>query len=172
MTNEGASLIVRLWRRTIWHPAAIPPEEWKYRSLKRVWLPVYDVIVMVTGIWAVWYASPILRTWLPDDAIDVIGSLFVLAGFACLLGIAFPRLWKIEIVGKILVLAFLSTYAGMIWVLNVQGDAASGFVSFVVCLGLPLLFFRLMLLGEEIKQRRVDDEAEAARAAEGEETSE
>lgn len=45
-------MLCRLWRASIWAPGAIPPEEWKYRNLKRVALPVYDAIAVLAGVHA------------------------------------------------------------------------------------------------------------------------
>jgi hypothetical protein len=150
--------LVRAWEASIWHPAAIPPEEWKYRTLKRIWLPVYDVLVMFTGLWAIlWGGSPLLRRMLPDDVIQMIGVLLMFVGFAALMGIAFPRFWRIEILAKIALVTLLTSYAASVWIFNLLGDLSSGLVSFIVCLGIPLALFRLQLLGEEIKERREDE---------------
>lgn len=148
-------MISRLWRRSIWHPDSISPEEWKYRWLKRVWLPVYDLFAIGAGIWAAIFGSSILYHLLGDTgAVDALGIAFAFVAFICLMGVIFPELYKIEIVGKIALIGMLGAYAGSIIAFNANGDSTSWFVAFIVVMTLPLPLFRLNLLGEEIKERR------------------
>lgn len=147
-------------RASIWHPDAIPPDEWKFRSLKRVWLPVYDVIVVLAGIWATVFGSPILHRLFPEDVIDLMGTTLTISAVVCLLGVAFPRLWRVEIAGKVVLVALLGGYAIAVMFFRTNPDPSAGFVVFVLLLALPTPLFRLNLLGEEIKDRR-DDESES-----------
>lgn len=143
-----------LWRASIWHPDAIPPEEWKYRSLKRVWLPVYDLVTIGAGIWATLFGSPVLYELFGEPVIDAMGMLLTLVAAICLFGVAFPRLWRWEIGGKALLVALLAAYAGAVVLFRANPAASAGFVAFIIVLALPLPSFRLILLGEEIKERR------------------
>lgn len=149
-----------LYRASIWHPDAIPPDEWKYRSLKRVWLPVYDVIVVLMGIWALGWGSRLLNELFAPDLLDALGFTLASLGAVCFLGVAFPRLYVVEIVGKTLLIGMLGGYAAAVWATSDIGIAA-GFVVWALTLGLPLPLFRLGLLGEEIKERREDASEEA-----------
>lgn len=142
-----------LCRASIWHPDAIPPDEWKYRNLKRVWLPLFDLIVFGAGLWALIYGSPLLHRLFREEVIDVVGGLLAAVALICLFGVVFPRLWKIEIAGKITMLALLSAYAAAIIFYRANPDPSAGFVVFVIFTGFPLPLFRLTLLGEEIKER-------------------
>jgi len=145
----------RIWRRSIWHPDSITPDEWKFRWLKRIWLPAYDLFAIAAGIWAAAFGSPILYHLLGDTgAVDALGIVFAGIATACLLGVAFPDLYKLEIASKILLVSALGAYAAAIVIFNAQGDSTSWFVAFVVLMTLPLPLFRLNLLGEEIKERR------------------
>lgn len=144
----------KLWEASIWHRDAIPPEEFKYRSLKRVWLPVYDLIVMGAGIWATIFGSPLLHRLFPDDVIDLMGVLLAAAAFVCLCGVSFPRLWRVEIMGKIILVALLAAYAASVALFRLDPDPSAGFVVLVLILALPLPLFVLTLRGEEIKERR------------------
>lgn len=147
----------RLWRASIWHPDAIPPDEWKYRSLKRVWLPTYDLIAILAGIWATALGSPVLHALFEENVIDVLGMLLTAVATVCLFGVAFPRLWRWEIAGKVLLVGLLAAYAASVVFFRTNPDPSSGFVAFIIILALPLPIFRLTLLGEEIKERREDD---------------
>jgi hypothetical protein len=148
-----------LYEASIWHPDAIPPDEWKYRNLKRVWLPAYDLTAIGAGLWAAAFGSPLLHTLFDEPVIDLMGWLLSVVAFVCLLGVAFPRLWRWEIGGKVTLMALLGTYAFIVAAFRTNPDPAAGFVAFVLVLALPLPLFRLTLLGEEIKERRDEEDA-------------
>ena len=143
-----------LWRRSIWHPNAIPPDEWKFRNLKRVWLPVYDLIAMWAGMQAVTFGSSILNRLFTPTLVDILGGALVAVAGVCLAGVIFPRLWLVEIVGKLLLVGLI---AGYITVILLFSENPNLFVVGMLSFGLPLAFFRLSLLGEEWKERQVDD---------------
>lgn len=151
-------MLRRLWCASIWHPDAIPPDEWKYRALKRVWLPFFDVLAFGAGLWAFMFGSPLLHRMFSEPVIDALGALLALAALVCLAGVAFPAMWRAEIGGKIVMLALLGGYAGAVLLFRTDPDPATGFVAFVIALCFPLPLFRLGLLGEEIKERRQGDE--------------
>lgn len=143
----------RLARASIWHPAAIPPDEWKFRNLKRVWLPLYDAIAVFAGIQAIAYGSSMLNRLFSPSMVDVLGLLLTVTAVVCFLGVAFPALWRVEIVGKIVLVALIASYVVAI-IAFAKPPGPSLFVVGMLTFGLPLAFFRLNLLGEEIKERR------------------
>lgn len=148
------AVVRRLYGASIWHPDAIPPDEWKFRSLKRVWLPVYDLLAIGAGVWAALFGSPLLHELFEEPVIDVMGAMLTVVATVCLMGIAFPLLWRWEIGGKVLLVALLGAYAAAVVLFRSNPSPEAGFVAFVVILALPLPIFRLSLLGEEIKERR------------------
>lgn len=154
----------RLWRATIWHRDAIPPEEHKYRQLKRVYLPLYDGILVAAGLWATAYGSPVLHRLFSDDTVDVMGMALAVAGMVCFSGIAIPSFWLIEFIGKTVVIMLLGGYAGAVTLFRTNPDPSAGFIVFILALGLIPPFIRLTILGEEIKERRAEAAAEAAHA--------
>lgn len=148
----------RLFAASIWAPGAIPPEEWKYRNLKRLWLPLYDLIAIYAGAQAMLFGSTILNRLFAPFVIDVLGLAMVIVATVCLAGVAFPRLWPVEIVGKSLLVALVAGYVTTILLFS-ESPTPNLFVVGMLTWGLPLAFFRLNLLGEEIKERRDEEEA-------------
>ena len=144
-------------RGTIWHPDAISPDEWKFRNLMRVALPVYDAIVVGAGVWAMLWGSPILHRLFPEQVIVILGALLAVAGIACGVGAVFPALWRLEVMSKVALVALLGTYAVVVLLFRSSPDPSSAFVVFILLLALPLPLFRLSLLGEDIKERREED---------------
>lgn len=150
-------LLRRVGRATIWHPDAIDVDEYKFRSLKRVWLPLYDAVAIGAGLWAALYGSPILRSLFDGPVITSMGVGLMLIATVCLMGVVFPALWRWEIVGKVALVALLASYAAAVVWFRPNLEPATGFVAFIIALTLPLPVFRLSLLGEEIKERREGD---------------
>ncbi len=146
-------MIRRLWRASIWHPDAIPPDEWKFRNLKRVWLPLYDAIAIFAGVQAVLFGSTILNRLFPPSLVDLLGVVLTVVATVCLAGVAFPRLWVVEIIGKVLLVGLVAGYVTTILMFS-ENPGPNLFVVGMLTFGLPLAFFRLNLLGEEFKERR------------------
>lgn len=150
----------RLWRSTIWAKGAIDPAdpaEWKYRSQKRAWLPLYDVIAIGAGVWATLFGSPILHRLFPEDTIDAAGMLLALAATVCLMGVIFPALCASELVGKTVVTFLLGSYAASVLLFRTNPhDPESGFVVFILAMAIIPPFMRLSVLGEEWKERRAE----------------
>jgi hypothetical protein len=142
-----------LWRASIWHPDAIPPDEWKFRNLKRVWLPLYDAIAIFAGVQAVLFGSTILNRLFPPSLVDLLGVVLTVVATVCLAGVAFPRLWVVEIIGKVLLVGLVAGYVTTILMFS-ENPGPNLFVVGMLTFGLPLAFFRLNLLGEEFKERR------------------
>lgn len=146
-----------LYKNSIWHPDAIQPEEFKFRNLKRLWLPLFDGLSILVGMLGVAYGSKILNELYPEALVDALSLTFIIAAAVAFIGITFPKLWIPEVVGKITMLGLLGGYSTAIWVSFFQGSVESGFVA--AMLMYPVLFplFRLDILGEEVKQRRVEE---------------
>jgi len=148
-----------LYEQSVWHPDAIEPEDFKYRNQRRVYLPLFDVIGVIIGILAIAYGSTILNEAYDPALIDAVGFAFMGASIAALTGVAFPRLWLMEIISKIFMMTLLGTYSITIWISFFQGQVFSGFVAAILVLPLITPLSRLDTLAEEIKQRRVVEEA-------------
>jgi hypothetical protein len=150
--SHPAPLWKRLARRTIWSPDQIDPDDWKYRSLTRVWLPIFDLICIISSAWAFMYGSPILHKLFPQDGlIQMLATGFFVVTLSCFVAVIFPALWRLEIFAKIGLMSLLAGYGASILLLTSPPD---WFPAFVILTTLPLPFFRLSLLGEEIKERR------------------
>lgn len=151
----------RLWRSSIWHPDAIPLHEKKYASLKRVWLPLYDTVAVLAGSTAIAYGSRLLdRLYGPYT--DAIGAFFILVALVCFAGVAFPRLWVVELAGKFVLVGMIIAYIAAIIVSPspeqlLAREAPSWFIVAMLALNLWLPFWRIENLTTEWADRRADD---------------
>lgn len=146
-----------LYEQSIWHPDAIEPEDFKYRNQKRVWLPLFDIVGILIGLLAVAYGSSILNESYDHALIDFMGNFFMAASAGALIGVAFPRLWVLEILSKLFMMALLGTYSITIWISFFQGQVFSGFIAAILILPIIMPLSRLDTLAEELKQRRAED---------------
>ncbi len=156
MTQKPPSRLQRLLRHTIWAQGAIPPSEWKYRNLKRVWLPLYDVGLVYAGVLAVTRGLPALELLFPLWVTITLGWLLIILGAACFAGVAVPRLWRLEGSGKSIVLAVLVAYSVALTILADTSSPTRGFVSAITALACILPAWRLDLLGEERRERALE----------------
>lgn len=148
----------RLWRSSIWHPDAIPPHERKYAApLKRVVFPVFDIAVLILGIAGLFSGFQALKLTFPDPVPTLIYGTLGAMGSLCFIGCGFPRLWAVEISGKVLILMSLGVlFVAMI----IAGATVPGHTGIVIA---PMVFvmtlipfLRLWILGVEWGDRRRD----------------
>lgn len=146
-----------LYRASIWATGATPIDD-PWRNAKRIWLPLFDVIMIISGINAIVFGSRLLDR-LYGDFTDIIGAAFILVAAACLIGVGWPRMWPVEIVGKILLVSMIDGYvAAIILSPSPEQLAAKEAPSwFVVSMVLGLTTFPLArldrLLDEWVKRR-------------------
>lgn len=140
-----------LWRASIWSKGAIAPSEWKYRNLKRVWLPLFDVIAVAAAYFAYTQGSRLLYRIFGPELVDAFAALYGVVAIVCLLGVAFPRLWAVEVAGKSVLVGMIVAYIGAILLYSETppGEPPSYFIVTMLAGLLPLPLFRLGLLGEE-----------------------
>lgn len=147
----------RLWRATIWHPRAIPYDAaYLYVSpLKRVFLPAYDVIILWLGLAGFVQGFRSVSAILPDLWPAVLYALLAAAGIVCLVACVFPRLWKVEVIGKLVIVAVLTMIAITMVVAGLTIPHHTGITITPLLVGLmipPLI--RLWTLGREYGNRK------------------
>lgn len=146
-------IINRLWESTVWYPTAIDPNEWESRSLRRFWLPLFDIVLIAAGIWAFAFGSPILHALFEESIIDVAGLSLSFSALICLIGVIIPRLWPVELMGKIILLGLLGGYTFAVAAFRLNPDPSAGFICFILVAAMIFPTYRLNLIGEEIKNK-------------------
>ena len=148
-----------LLRGTVWVRGALDAEPKKYRPLVRVWLPLYDVVAILAGIFAAWFGSSLLDR-IYGELTDLVGLLYSLVALVCLIGVAYPHLWKLEVAAKICLVGMLLGY--VVAILTAPSPqqlafaaAPSYFGAAMLCWGVPMAGFRLTQLAIEEFDRRV-----------------
>ena len=152
-------MLKAILKYTVWARGALDHEPKKFRSLWRVWLPVYNLTAMAAGVFAMTHGSRTLDR-IFGERVDPLGFLFFSVATACLVGVSFPKLWKLETVSKCLLIGIVIAYAYCILFIPSQeqlshAEAPALFVACMLLIGLPLPLFRLNQLAEERFDRRV-----------------
>lgn len=153
----------RLLRNTVWARDGIQPEDWKFRDLQRIWLPLYDLIALYAGLMGLFFGSPLLQKILGGtdnpgsvDPIDWFTGMFAVTAFICLISVIHPRLWAMEIAAKVVLVGMIAGYiAAIVFFGERAGGLPNLFVTGMLAFGLPLALFRLDILGQEILDRRI-----------------
>lgn len=146
-----------LLSHSVWAPDAIPAEEWKYRNLTRVVFPGIDIILALASFGAFFFGIPAVSEFYPKIVTTMLASLLTFAGIISFFGVGFPKLWRLEIMGKVVLFGILVIYFFSILILAIKGDGNRVFVlGFVAGLLVPIVW-RLSVLGAEWQKRRLDD---------------
>lgn len=155
--------IVSSWERfkraTVWHPINTDPND-DYRHGPRFWYPMFDLFMVALGVYAFFIGSPLLNRLFDPLFVSVLGVAITVSAVLAAIGAIFPKLFPIEIVGKLGLVFFLGGYAGTVGALS-KASEPNGFVvitlfSLVWLLGprLSWLFLRLGRLWEKHSRRR------------------
>lgn len=144
--------VITMWERfkrsTVWHPINTDPSD-NYRHGPRFWYPTFDLFMVALGVYAFFIGSPLLNSLFPWWFVDGLGLAITTAAVLAAVGAMFPKLYLLELVGKLGLVFFLGGYAGTVAALS-RGNEPNGFVvitlfSLVWLLGprLSWLFVRL-----------------------------
>lgn len=131
-------------RSTVWHPLNTDPDD-ENRSGPRFWYPLYDLMSLALGIVAYFLGSPLLNKLFPVWFTDDMGIVLIVASLCCLVGIVFPRLGWLELIGLLAIVFMLGGYAGTVAWLAIS-DSSNAFVVLVLTMAVWLLGPRITKL--------------------------
>lgn len=143
-----------LFRGTIWERGLLDLEP-DQKFLKRVILPLFDTFLVCAGLGAVRGEIAGFSEVFPEHVADALAYSFTAIAALCLVGVAVPRLGKLEIFAKIGLVTILGMYFGSLAILNaISISGARGFVAGLVAALMMLPFYRLRQLALEDRDRR------------------
>jgi hypothetical protein len=145
-----------LWRALIWHPGAIPASERKYAGpLKWFVFPAFDVIMAVVGFRSMFVGIPSIDALFPGPVAWSLSLVWGTLATVCFIGAIFPRLWPLEIAGKIALFIILTAYFIALRAAPALYDGARDTVTGLVLGAMLIPLLRLWILGIEERDRKV-----------------
>lgn len=147
MTKSNPVVISRLERfkrSTVWHPIHTDPND-DYRHGPRFWFPGYDILAIILGVYAVWMGSPLLNELFDPWFNLVLGIVLIVSATFALIGVIFPKLYLIELLGKLTIVFMLGGYAGTVAVMS-SNAGENGFVVVIMIMAVWLLGPRMTWL--------------------------
>lgn len=146
--------MTNIFGASIWSKHSIPASEWKYRNSKRLMLPFIDFLFVLAGISAAIFGVPSISEFFPNSTVDFFAIFLSLSALAALIGVCFPKLWWLEISGKISLLGLMSAFSTSLLFITTAGEDTKGFTFFISLIALSPIIWRLTILGTEWQERR------------------
>lgn len=143
-------------RLTIWHPINTDPND-DDRWTVRVWLPMYDALAVLLGIIAYYIGSSLLVQLFPPVIVDAVAVFFLFAGLITLIGVTIPKLWRIEVAGKIAMSFLLTTYAFLVLTFPSKDVPNNSFVTVILIMatwGIYPRLTKLFIRGYQASRKR------------------
>lgn len=126
--------------------------------MKRVWLPLFDLLSILVGSLGVAYGSRVLNELYDPWFIDGASITFIIAAIVALIGVSFPRMRIIEGAAKLAMLGLLGGYSAAVWGSFFEGNVESGFVAAMLIYPVLWPFMSLQLIGEGLKKKNSEGE--------------
>lgn len=144
-----------VWRSTVWAPGAIPESERKYAEpLKRFVFPMFDVVLLLVGVRGLGAGIPSIERIFPPGIATGYYVAVIVFSLVCLVGAVFPRLWVLEIIGKVSLFSFLTVYLIALRAVASTDGGARDAISLLVFTAMLIPLLRLWILGIEIRDRK------------------
>lgn len=126
--------------------------------MKRVWLPLFDLLSILVGSLGVAYGSRVLNELYDPWFVDGASITFIVAASLALIGVCFPKLQLLEGTAKIVMLGLLGGYSAAVWGSFFEGNVESGFVAAMLIYPVLWPFMSLQLIGEGLKKKITEGE--------------
>jgi len=147
----------RILAASIWGPHTIPIEEWPYRNLKRVTFPFIDLLFFFAGIVAILYGVAPLNNFFSEEIFYIFSGLLSFAALICFIGLAFPVLWMLELLGKSILIGLMVGYIMTAIFANIATGENHIFDMFIAAIAITPVLWRVSLLGSEWQARRLKE---------------
>ena len=142
----------RVISRTVWAPEAIPPEEWDYRNVPRVWLPLYDLTIMLAGLVGAINTMPALDLIFDPWIVDIMAGFLVFTALLCLIGVVFRGV-RVEAYAKVALVGLIGSYSIALLALAAGDSLGRVFIGVLSIALLFLPFSRLQVLGAKLRRK-------------------
>lgn len=153
---------------SVWGRNGVPAEDWRYRGLYRWVLPLTDIFFFWFGVVGFWNGintveAAASQTWQEYWSLGI-----AIASAIAFIGVLFPKLWLVELIGKIPLVGLVSVYIAIFFMQGLTKTpnmlATAGLISILILL--PI--WRIGDMGFVTWKRKETKEAHREYLTEGE----
>lgn len=139
----------RLWGLTVWSHSGVAAADWRYRGIFRFVLPITDLLFVWFGVFGFTRGVESVQEAAGAEWQTWWSAGLALSAALAFVGVAIPRLWVIEMVAKIALVAHIAAYV----VVSIGRVGAVPAAAGVVCILILLPIWRVGDLGFVAWQR-------------------
>lgn len=103
-------MIRRIAQASVWARNGVRAEDWRFRGIFRFVLPVTDVFFIWFGVAGWWNGVNSVQVAAGMEWQEWWSASLAFAALLALVGVSFPKLWLVEAIGKIPLIALVSVY--------------------------------------------------------------
>lgn len=143
----------------MWGRNGVSPEDWRYRGLYRWVLPLTDIFFFWFG-YVGWYnglstvEAAASQTWQEYWSLGI-----AIASVVAFVGVLFPKLWLVELLGKIPLVGLVSVYVVLFVTLGLSENPNMLATAGLICIMILLPVWRIGDLGFVAWKRKDTKEA-------------
>lgn len=123
----------RIIAASVWAPNGVSAKDWRFRGIFRFVLPVTDLLFGWFGIVGWLNGVTSVKEAVGSDWQVGWSVLVAVSAFLAFVGVSFPKLWAVELVGKVALIGLVSAYV-LVAVGNVFQPHTSATVGLVIIL--------------------------------------
>lgn len=142
-------LLKRAWAATVWAPNGVAREDWRYRNIYRVVLPLTDLLFVWFGVAGIVQGVASVEKAAGLDWQVTWSAGIAISAFACGVGVCVPRLWPIELVAKIFLVGHVSVYV-FVYIARGATDPVATALAGLICILILLPMWRVSDLGNDL----------------------
>lgn len=127
-------LLKRVARASVWHKDALPENERRYWGLYKWCFPLVDILFFYFGAvgWHNGVAS--VQEAASADWQTTWSAGIAICAFFAFVGVAFPRLWPVELVAKLVLISLISMYVALYLQRGADDSSVTAFAGLIVSL--------------------------------------
>lgn len=127
----------RLAAASVWASDGVSAHDWRFRGIFTWVLPLTDVFFMMFGLVGWWQGVGTVREATSPTEQGWWSLALAMCATLALVGVSFPRLWLLELIAKILLIAAVVFYIVILFsrgTVNPQVTATAGLIMILVLL--------------------------------------
>jgi hypothetical protein len=124
----------RIFQATVWAPGGVPAASYRFRGIFRWVLPLTDILFLWFGYVGFLLTVSSVEQEAGREWQDMWSAGLALSALFCFIGIAFPKLWPVELIAKMFLIGHVLFYVSLQLsrILDPEVSAFSGLILILV----------------------------------------